>query len=362
MRPRMKDYARRLEEQELVLVPDAGVEITLADPTGQVRALIALLDGTRTVEDASSALAAQWPELTPGDVLEGIRALDDAGLLEDSTAETKLSAAQRDRYFTNLAFFAQFATLDRSRYEFQEGLLDSHVVLLGVGGLGSTVLLHLVGLAVGRITIVDSDQVELRNLTRQFLYTEDDVGRSKCACALERARSLNSEIEITAIEQRIGDADDVARLLPGVQLLVCAIDEPPDVEYWVNRACIEAGVPFVSGGYFGMKRGLYYSVDPGRSGCFECARVAGEHARTDMSSWLSPREAVNRSIGPVANLVGSFIALEAFRYLTRFAEPVSAGTAWMVDFATGEVQESFTWPKLEDCSVCGRRPEASRQT
>jgi molybdopterin-synthase adenylyltransferase len=265
------------------------------------------------------------------------------GLLEDAAARPGLSEGQLERYASNLAFFSTFATLRRSRFKFQEALRHARVLLLGVGGLGSTLLFDLAGLGVGHVTLVDVDRVELRNFSRQFLYDERDVGQVKVFRAAERVRRFNREMDVVPVPTRIESARDVAELAADVELVLSAIDQPDTVQDWVNEACVAARVPFVSGG-MQAARGVYYSVHPGRSGCLACAKAAGTGPQRP--------QRVNRGIGPVASLMGGLVALEATRYLTGFAPPVSAGRQWLVDFATGQVAQAFEWERLLDCPVC----------
>jgi molybdopterin/thiamine biosynthesis adenylyltransferase len=353
VRPRLKPYLRQAVGDEIVFTPDAGVAITLPDPAGQVTALLELLDGRRTMDEVALALAGQWAELTRGDIVGAVTALDEAGLLEDAAAPSELTAWQAERYSSNLAFFSTFASLGRSRDSFQASLRRSRVVLLGVGGLGSTVLFNLAGTGVGHVTLVDFDKVELKNLARQFLYSQADIGQPKVARAVRRARSLNSELELTAVERQVTGPGDVAPLLPGADLVVAAIDQPPgQAQDWVNEACVQAGVPFIGGG-FQASRGLFYSVRPDVSGCLACYRVRRDREREGCSVPDRPKT-TNRGIGPVATLIGSLIALEVLRYLSGFAEPISAGKLWLVDFATGQTALGDEWERLPDCQVCGR--------
>ena len=361
LRPRAKRYGRVLENGRLVLAPDDGITFAIPDPEGQVLALLDLLDGTRTIEAVARELQRWWPPLTVTDVREGVTALAEAGLIEDAAAATLLSARQQERYFSNLAFFSTYATLERSRYSFQEQLLRSHVLILGVGGVGSTLLLNVAGLGVGKITAVDCDVVELRNFARQFLYSESDIGRPKLERALARVHAFNSELELVAVERRITGPEDVAALVRDADLVLAAVDQPEDVRDWINDACVSARVPFITGG-FHAGRGAYWSVDPGASGCQRCRQLFAE--RSGARAPERP-ERVNRGIGPVASLIGSLIALEALRYLTRFAEPVAAGKVWLADFASGRVEVALEWPRLDDCPLCNRlrrwdRSEARR--
>lgn len=349
MKPRLKSYYKQVNDSEIILVRDPGVQITLPDPGGEIRRLLELLNGERTTEEVTALLASARPGLTADDVTEAVLALNQAGLLEDAAAPVSLSAWQQERYLSNLAFFGTFASLERSRYQFQETLRGARVVMLGAGGLGSTVLYDLAGLGVGHLTVLDCDRVEARNLARQFLYSEADVGRPKLQLAVERLRAFNSEIEIVPVERRVHGPADVAPLLDRADLVICGIDTPREVYTWVNEACVAARVPWIAGGMY-VARGTYYSVQPGRSGCLACLKLMQERQG---DAAFTPPERINRGIGPVASLMGALVAQEAVRYLTGFAPPVSAGRYWVVDFVTGHADVGLEWPKLPDCPVCG---------
>ena len=348
-RPIFKSHARQLRGETIVLTREPGVESTIPDPDGRVGELLDLLDGQRTAGEIAEVIGAGRPELTPEAVAEGIAALDAAELLEDAAAATSLTERERERYQSNLEFFGTFAGFGRSRYSFQERLRQSHVLLLGVGGIGSTVLYNLAGLGVGRVTVVDSDAVELGNLSRQFLYGEQDVGRPKLARAAARIESLNRGVSLMPVERRILRSADVADLLDGVDLVVSAIDRPEGVQYQVNDACVEAGVPWVNGAVW-ASRGYYYSVLPGQSGCLRCHGVIREREEgLNVSEWP---ELVNGATGPTATLISSLVSLEALRYLTGFAPPVAAARVWVADFAEGGVAVGYEWPRLPECGVC----------
>lgn len=346
-RPRLKLYPRRVEDGCITLFREPGVEFKLDDADG-VAALLDELTGERSPDELAADLSKRFPQITTDDFIAAIAALDDAGLLEDADATTRLSAWEQERYFSNLAFFATFADLARSRFALQERLCDSRVVLLGVGGLGSSLLYNLAGMGVGHVTALDCDRVELKNFARQFLYTEADIGLPKLERAVARAKAFNSAMEIAPVERRVRGPEDVVDLLDGVDLVLSAIDQPlPDVHRWVNEACVSARVPYVSGGMF-VARGSYYSVDPGRSGCLVCCDRAGAER--------PPRalEQVNRGLGPVATVLGGFVSLEAARYLTGFAPPIAAGRVWFIDFATSRLELAFSFERDPNCPVCGQ--------
>ncbi|HEV2782176.1 MAG TPA: ThiF family adenylyltransferase [Actinophytocola sp.] len=357
----MKELTWQRVADELVVAFDPSEQIVLADPSGQVEALFRLLrEGTRDTVRLAGELAEDYPDVTATEVESAIEALDSLRLLENAEREP-LPDGQVERYFSNLAFFETFASLDRSAEDFQRRLLDSHVVVLGAGGLGSTVLLNLAGLGVGRLTVLDHDRVEPRNFARQFLYSDADIGSLKVERAAARLLAFHPGLRVRTVARRVTGPADVAPLLPDADLLITGVDRPDEVDVWVNEACLAAGVPYVRGGML-PTRVVYWSVDPGRSACYSCAlradALATDGVRTaSVARRLAPQlPAVNRGIGPVASLVGSLVAMEALRYLTGFAAPAAAGRFRVVDFRAGGTETDQPWPRDPDCAACAAVP------
>jgi molybdopterin/thiamine biosynthesis adenylyltransferase len=348
MLPRLKEFLFVRKGTVLQLEREPGRAFQIDDESGVIEAAIRLLDGTRDAVRVAADLRRNWPDVSESDVEDLIAALDAERLLEDAAEPAILRPEEEARYVSGLAFFSTFADLNTSRQVFQERLRSAHVLQLGVGGLGSTVLPGLVGAGVGRITIVDIDHVELKNLTRQFLYTEADVGRPKLERAAARARALNSSIEVTAVERQITGANDLIDLLHGVDLVVCAIDQPRGISERVSEACIRHGVPMIVGG-MGVTRLAYWSFWPGVSGCMRCWYP--DPAVAEPVGTLPAQ--VNRATGAMASLVGGLVGVEALRYLTGFAPPVSAGRCWMVDLVTGACGVEDEWSRRPGCPVCG---------
>jgi molybdopterin-synthase adenylyltransferase len=346
---------------ELIVVCDPGRSIELYDPEGQVEQLLTTLRGhPGTAAGIRAALAAAGVEVSPAELAEALSALDGLRVLQDPDRAVDRAGAGRD--FSNLAFFELFGTLDAGEAELRGRLRDAHVLQLGTGGLGSNVLQSLAGLGVGRLTLLDDDEVEPRNLARQFLYTEADLGRAKVDRAADWVRAFHSGIEVRAVRRWVGGPDDLADLLDGVDLVVSGIDQPDRIDSWVNEACMGARVPWVRGGMTGSQL-IYFSVDPGRSACLRCrvqaygdgldvppSVLSGPAVVAQRLSAAIPR--VNRANGPSAALIGSLVAFEALRYLTGYEPPYAAGANVLVDVAAGCEQRREPWPADPDCPLC----------
>jgi molybdopterin/thiamine biosynthesis adenylyltransferase len=354
---------------ELRVVYDRRDQLLVRDPDGTVAALLELLrEGGRTTGELATALSDGRDPVPVEDVLAALAQLDDCGLVEDGDRLGRLSAAELERQFSNLAFFESFGSLARSREDFVRTLGDAHVLVLGTGGLNSNTIPHLCGLGVGRLTLLDRDTVDARNFARQYLYRWSEIGMSKVERAAEWVRAFDPSIKVEALQVGIEAAEQLDELLDRYQpdAVASGIDHPDDVDRWVNDTCVPRGIPFVRGGIW-VTEGVVWSVDPGRSGCLECASrqalddvdPAGEVATMLAGRRLAattPR--TNRGIGPVAGLLGALGSFELLRFLTRFEPPAYAGNPLLIDFANGCAMRRQPWRRHPDCPVC--RPPTTR--
>jgi molybdopterin/thiamine biosynthesis adenylyltransferase len=357
---KLKPAVWERDGDELHLMADQREMQTLSDPDGRVEELLRLLSAdVHTLETLTAGLAQSFPDVSPGDVAEGVSGLDGLGMVEDVAKADLLSQRQQSRYFTNLVFFQSFATLAHAKEEMQQRLMGAHVLILGVGGLGSMVLMHLAGAGVGRFTLLEHDVVEERNFSRQFIYRHADIGRLKVERAGEWVREYSPGTEVLALNRTITSPDDVAELLAGTGtgLVIAAVDTPPlEIGSWVNQACVAAGVPHIRG-MMGVQSG-YFSVGPGSGPCSECGRLVmlGERDEPGAAGakWrlIERLSLVNRGVGPVAGQIGALVAMEALRYLTGFAEPVAAGVLHSFDLSEGGAETLTPWEKRADCPVC----------
>ncbi|WUI03576.1 ThiF family adenylyltransferase [Spirillospora sp. NBC_00431] len=351
MRVALKECVWERVGDDLVLVTDPREAVTLADPDGRVEALLAALRrAPGTAADIGAALGEREEDVRAG--FEGLASL---GLLEDA-AETSLGdPALDERHASNLSFFGSFADLGRSRAGHVRRLREARVLVLGVGGGGSSIVPCLAGLGVGALTLVDRDEVNPRNFSRQFLYRHADIGRSKVERAAEWVREYDPSVEVRAVDRWIGGRDDLTDLTAGVDVIVGGLDGEPGSHLWINEAAMRAGVPLVTGG-MSRTQLFYCSVDPGRSRCLRCDEAAepgpddpgGAAARRLVRS----RPFTNALIGPLTMQVGSLVAFEALRYLTGFEPPRAAGSYVVLDLETGLVPRWEPFADDPDCPLC----------
>jgi len=149
----------------------------------------------------------------------------------------------------------------------QRKLLGSHVTVVGLGALGTTISTLLARAGRGRLRRIDRDVVELVNLQRQILYDEGDIGLPKAAVAADRIKRINSSIKVEGIAKDV-NITNVLDLLDGSDVVVDGTDNL-ETRFVVNEACVEMGIPWVYGGAIGTE-GRAMAIVPGKTACFRC--------------------------------------------------------------------------------------------
>ncbi|WP_223623568.1 ThiF family adenylyltransferase [Microbacterium sp. EST19A] len=332
-----------------------GITRELEDPKGELRVLLPLLDGTRSLESVIARAGELMPRLRAEQIREGLALLDESGLIEDASLYDELP----ERLHANQAFFTAAAATSDSKGNRAQGVLqESHVLLLGLGGGGSACLPQLLALGLGRLTIVDYDVVETSNLNRQTLFRTSDLGRKKLDVAREYAKAFAPSTEVSAYDLRIEGVEQVQHLAEGTAGILCTIDEPPFVaQRRVNAAAIALKLPatFLLSQH---TRGRVFSVKTEESGCMDCLQIHDELNTVDFlpqyRALMSPeRPGTTAAIAPHIQRLASYGVDEILRLTTRYAAPIALGKQVEIDYLTGELGTLMAWDRHEGCPTCG---------
>jgi bacteriocin biosynthesis cyclodehydratase domain-containing protein len=331
-----------------LLRPSADADLVLEGAGDRGRALMHRLDG-RTPR---SELAAEFGCETVDELLE---LLAGEGLVEDACAYDALTAVECGRYDRQLRYFADIAPDGLSAPECQVRLRDAHVLVLGVGGLGSWAALSLACCGVGRLTLVDGDAVELSNLNRQILFAADDIGRPKAAVAAAALRRFNPDMEAVPVVRTLGTPEEIGEAVWGSSFVVDAADRPAhDIERWVNAACFEHGVPYITMSHFPPFARVGPLYVPGETGCFNCQERAYRQSYELYDHIVDQRRgspSPAATLGPVCAFVGGQVALDVVHELTGLCTPASRGMVRVFDTRTLAVTDEPV-PRDPNCEVC----------
>lgn len=225
--------------------------------------------------------------------------------------------------------------------EGQQKLLDSHVLIVGAGGLGSPAAMYLASAGIGHITIADNDDVDLSNLQRQILHRSADIGRAKVDSAQQTLAALNPDVRITPLNTRIG-GKQLDKLVRQVDLVIDGSDNFA-TRFAINAVCVDTRTPLVSGAAIRME-GQLTVVLPRRkdSPCYHCLYKDSEEPDQTCTD--------NGVLSPVVGIIGSLQALEAIKILLELGEPL-CGRLLVFDGLYHEWR-SLTFRKDPACPVC----------
>lgn len=224
----------------------------------------------------------------------------------------------------------------------QQTLLDSRVLVIGAGGLGSPAALYLAAAGVGHIVIADDDCVDLSNLQRQILHRHSDIGKPKVDSAKDTLNALNPDVEVTALHARL-QGDTLKTEVAKADLVVDASDNF-DTRFAVNRACVETATPLVSGAAIRMEGQLAVFIpDNPDSPCYRCLYREGNDPEQTCAD--------NGVLSPVVGIVGSLQALEAIKVLLDLGDTL-CGRLLIFDGMHNEWR-SMKLRRDPACPVCG---------
>jgi sulfur-carrier protein adenylyltransferase/sulfurtransferase len=250
-----------------------------------------------------------------------------------------LDASKRARYSRHLL-------IPEVGEQGQLKLLDSKVLLVGAGGLGSPASLYLAAAGVGRVGIVDADVVDESNLQRQIIHSTERLGEAKVDSARRTIEALNPDVEVVAYKERL-TSENVERILAdGWDVIVDGADNFP-TRYLVNDASVWHGIPVVHGSIYRFE-GQVTVFKPGAGPCYRCLFPAPPPPE------LAPSCAEGGVLGVLPGIIGSLQASEALKLALGIGEPL-VGRLLLFDALAAEFNE-VTIRRDPECPVCGDHP------
>lgn len=228
----------------------------------------------------------------------------------------------------------------------QEKLINSQVLIIGVGGLGCAAAQYLVAAGVGKLTIVDDDTVEITNLQRQILHFESSVGKQKVFSACETLSKINHDVEINPINERLYE-EGLTALVTEHDIALDCTDNLASRNL-LNSICYQAEVPLVSGAAIRMEGQVFCVIPKRKSACYACvSHFFGEQNLSCVESGV---------MSPVVGIVGATQASEAIKILSDYGE--LAINKLQVFDAIASNWESFTVKPIVTCPVCSTKMKA----
>jgi sulfur-carrier protein adenylyltransferase/sulfurtransferase len=249
-----------------------------------------------------------------------------------------LTAEQRERYSRHLL-------IPEIGLEGQLKLLDSRVLLLGAGGLGSPAALYLAAAGVGTLGIVDNDVVDLSNLQRQVAHANDRVGMPKVDSAEMSIEAINPDVKVEKHAVRLGP-DNVMDIIRDYDVVVDGLDNFP-TRYLLNDASVRLGIPVVSASILGFD-GQLSVFKPHDGPCYRCLYP------TPPPADLAPSCGAAGVLGVLPGVMGLLQSVEVIKLMTGAGDPL-IGRLLLYD-ALGTTFTELKVRRDPDCPICSRDP------
>jgi molybdopterin/thiamine biosynthesis adenylyltransferase len=239
--------------------------------------------------------------------------------------------------------YSRHILLEEIDIQGQEKLLSAHALIIGAGGLGSPAAFYLASAGVGKITLVDNDTVDLTNLQRQILHTTERVGEPKARSGKQTLEQINPTIEVIALTER-AENERLAELVQGADVVLDCSDNFA-TRHAVNRACVAAGVPLVSGAAIRFDGQVSVFDSRGKEKpCYACLFPPDQEFEEVQCSTMGV-------FAPLVGIIGTTQAAEALKVIAGIGQPL-AGCLLLLDARTME-WTSIKVARNANCPVCG---------
>lgn len=223
----------------------------------------------------------------------------------------------------------------------QQKLLQANVLVLGAGGLGCPALLYLVASGIGHIQIVDDDKIDLSNIQRQILYRVSDVGQKKTAVAQKRLSALQSDSKISVVEQ-LPDDNQLATLVKQADVVLDGTDSFA-ARHRHNRACVQAGVPLITGAVIRFEgQATMFNNKNSIGPCYHCLYPNAQDEQENCAE--------NGILGSVAGMIANIMVTETIKLIVGVGTSIS-GRLLLFDALQMELR-SVNYKRDPNCTVC----------
>lgn len=247
-----------------------------------------------------------------------------------------------------LTRYSRQVILEEMGVEGQRRLLNSKVLVVGAGGLGSPSALYLAAAGIGTLGIVDGDKVDLSNLHRQIIHYTHDIGRPKTQSARRTLEDINPDVNVVTHQTTL-TSENALDIIGRYDVVVNGSDNFP-TRYLVNDACVMLGKPLVDASILKWE-GQATAFLPGR-GCYRCLFP------TPPPPGSVPSCAEGGVIGAVAGFMGTMQAVEAVKIVLGAGETL-ANRLLLVDVLAGEFR-TVRWSRNPACPACGDQPTVTQ--
>lgn len=246
--------------------------------------------------------------------------------------------------------YSRHILLDEIGIEGQTRIINAHALIIGAGGLGSPAALYLASAGIGRITLADGDTVDLTNLQRQIIHTQERIGQAKALSGKIALAQINPEVIVEPLIQRLV-GEQLESLVSEADVVLDCCDNFA-TRHAINAACVKHKTPLVSGAAIRFSGQLsVFDTRRENAPCYHCLFPEAEASE-------ETRCAIMGVFAPLTGIIGAMQAAEALKVISGAGEP-AVGRLLLLDALTMEWR-SVKYGKDTQCAVCGNAPAKAR--
>lgn len=291
--------------------------------------------------------------------LNFINYLEEKKLIETDLIHQKIKKHQFNHV---LNFLADYIKIENLLNEFDK-LQNSHVIIIGLGAVGSWVAMELGKSGIENFTLIDTDTVDISNLNRSY-YTRKDIDTKKILVVKNTLQKINANISCKLIDRNLTSSSFIKEIIHDIstqnKIVINCADKPnvDTTSAWINTACLETNIPFIiAGGYNLHLTLLGPTILPYESACFECIQSQlMENDKIDDLLKSKKLVKVNRNIGniaPMAIITSTFVVNETIRTLLRSKHiyPIMINRRGNFNYFNHQIK-FFDFKRLDACMAC----------
>lgn len=316
--------------------------------------LILGLDGKLTIEQIIDKH--NMDDETKKSLLKFLKYLESKGVIQDNDEGVIEEYLQYRRVINFIEDFSESKIQTENMWN---NIRNSHVIIIGLGAVGSWVSSLLVQNGVRKFTLIDNDSVDITNLHRQFGFSEDDIGELKNDVIEKRLKEFDKNVRVNKINKFLDKSLLEDEIDYKVDLIINCADKPnvDTTSLWVGEYCMENNIPHIIGGGYNLHLSLIgQTIIPFESACVKCFEKELTRINEIDTKSLRKLSIKNRKIGsfgPMCSVIASMIAMESIKVLSKKIVPANLNRRGEFNIYDMDIKY-HNIGKNDNCEWCGK--------
>ena len=327
----------------------------LDDEYGIIENLISQFNGDKNFDEICSST--NLDKTLVSEILDFLISNEFIEFINDSDFYRHLS---NSRYKSNLLYYSNYSNPILSIMDIHNEIGNKCVLLLGLGG-ASNIAAILAGMGIGKIVIVDFDNIDSGNLSRQFLFSEKDIGNQKIKVTKAMINNINSDVDVVAINKKISSIASIEEIIQAhnIDFIINGIDNPNLISTrWVNNISVKHSVPFIQGGV--SRNQLLVECFYPNKACYDCfiqnnLDISDEFKHELLTNYGRESSLQNVSFAPYISLIAGYISHYIFEYfLNNLIDSTKDRKSFTNIISTNSIDETYKTYHLKNdkCKTC----------